>query len=121
MEEKRTIKVFKTFEEQEAYHLEQMRKTTVRERFISLFKMQQFTQAFRKSASDKRTITIHHGYLNNEFLLFLSCAEQNNLKYMLIGGYAVNYYGYNRIQMTWMSGLNPRAKTGRALLIRYSV
>ncbi|HEY6975911.1 MAG TPA: hypothetical protein VH396_06465 [Chitinophagaceae bacterium] len=34
--------------------------------------------------------------LNNEFLLFLSCAGKNNLKYMLIGGYAVNYYGYNR-------------------------
>ena len=34
--------------------------------------------------------------LNDEFLLFLRCARQNNLRYMLIGGYAVNYYGYNR-------------------------
>jgi hypothetical protein len=34
--------------------------------------------------------------LNNEFLLFLRCAQQNNLRYLLIGGYAVNYYGYNR-------------------------
>jgi len=34
--------------------------------------------------------------LNNEFLLFLKCAQQNHLRYMLIGGYAVNYYGYNR-------------------------
>ena len=34
--------------------------------------------------------------LNNEFLLFLNCAQKNNLRYMLIGGYAVNYYGYNR-------------------------
>lgn len=34
--------------------------------------------------------------LNNEFLLFLSCAYRNNLKYLLVGGYAVNYYGYNR-------------------------
>lgn len=34
--------------------------------------------------------------LNPEFLLFLRCAQQNNLRYMLIGGYAVNYYGYNR-------------------------
>ncbi|HEY6975910.1 MAG TPA: hypothetical protein VH396_06460 [Chitinophagaceae bacterium] len=63
MEEKRTIKIFKTFEEQEAYHLEQMRKTTVMERFMSLLKMQQFTQTFHKAASDKRTITIHHEYL----------------------------------------------------------
>ncbi|MBI5856748.1 MAG: hypothetical protein HZB42_03775 [Sphingobacteriales bacterium] len=34
--------------------------------------------------------------LNNEFLLFLNCAQKNNLRYLLIGGYAVNYYGYNR-------------------------
>jgi hypothetical protein len=34
--------------------------------------------------------------LNDEFLLFLQCAGKNNLRYLLIGGYAVNYYGYNR-------------------------
>lgn len=34
--------------------------------------------------------------LNDEFLLFLQCAQQNKLRYLLIGGYAVNYYGYNR-------------------------
>jgi hypothetical protein len=34
--------------------------------------------------------------LNKEFLLFLNCAQQTGLRYMLIGGYAVNYYGYNR-------------------------
>lgn len=31
-----------------------------------------------------------------EFLLFLECAEKNELRYMCIGGYAVNYYGYHR-------------------------
>ena len=34
--------------------------------------------------------------LNNEFLQFLKCAQQSGLRYLLIGGYAVNYYGYNR-------------------------
>lgn len=34
--------------------------------------------------------------LHPEFVLFLSCAKKNNLRYLLIGGYAVNYYGYNR-------------------------
>ncbi len=34
--------------------------------------------------------------LNPEFLLFLKCAQKNHLRYMVIGGYAVNYYGYNR-------------------------
>ena len=32
-----------------------------------------------------------------EFLLFLNCAAQNNLRYMCIGGYAVNYYGFHRV------------------------
>jgi hypothetical protein len=31
-----------------------------------------------------------------EFVLFLKCAAQNNLRYMCIGGYAVNYYGFHR-------------------------
>jgi hypothetical protein len=31
-----------------------------------------------------------------EFLNFLTCAKKNNLRYMCIGGYAVNYYGYHR-------------------------
>jgi hypothetical protein len=34
--------------------------------------------------------------LNDEFLLFLNCAQKHQLRYLLIGGYAVNYYGYNR-------------------------
>ena len=34
--------------------------------------------------------------LNSEFLLFLKCAQKSGLRYMLIGGYAVNYYGYIR-------------------------
>jgi hypothetical protein len=32
-----------------------------------------------------------------EFVLFLQCAGQNKLRYMCIGGYAVNYYGYHRV------------------------
>ncbi len=31
-----------------------------------------------------------------EFLNFLSCAQKNELRYMCIGGYAVNYYGFHR-------------------------
>lgn len=34
---------------------------------------------------------------NEEFLLFLKCAQQNSLRYLCIGGYAVNYYGYHRM------------------------
>lgn len=34
--------------------------------------------------------------LDDEYLLFFTCAHKNKLRYMIIGGYAVNYYGYNR-------------------------
>jgi hypothetical protein len=34
---------------------------------------------------------------HSEFLLFLKCAEQNELRYMCIGGYAVNYHGFHRV------------------------
>ncbi len=34
---------------------------------------------------------------HSEFLLFLKCAKENQLRYMCIGGYAVNYYGYHRV------------------------
>ncbi len=33
---------------------------------------------------------------NKEFILFLKCAKKNNLRYLCIGGFAVNYYGYHR-------------------------
>jgi hypothetical protein len=32
-----------------------------------------------------------------EFLLFLKCAAKKQLRYLCIGGYAVNYYGYHRV------------------------
>lgn len=33
---------------------------------------------------------------NKEFLLFLKRAQQHNLRYLCIGGHAVNYYGFHR-------------------------
>jgi hypothetical protein len=32
-----------------------------------------------------------------EFVLFLKCAKQNNRRYLCIGGYAVNFFGYHRV------------------------
>lgn len=34
--------------------------------------------------------------LHPEFVSFIKCATKNNLRYLLIGGYAVNFHGYNR-------------------------
>jgi len=33
---------------------------------------------------------------DKEFLLFLKCAHKNKLRYLCIGGYAVNYHGFHR-------------------------
>jgi hypothetical protein len=52
------LKIFKSFEEQEQYHLEQMAKTTPLQRFKSLYKMQQLTKAFHPSVDKSRKITI---------------------------------------------------------------
>lgn len=54
----RQIKIFKSFEEQEQYKLEQMRNTTVQERFQILFAMQQMTKKLHPSTDIKRRIII---------------------------------------------------------------
>ena len=54
----RKIKIFKSFEEQEAYNLEQMRKTTPKERFRRLYMMQQMSRRFHPTSDNIRKITI---------------------------------------------------------------
>lgn len=54
--------------------------------------------------------------LNPEFLLFLKCAQQNNLRYLLIGGFAVNYYGYNRNTRDMDIWLAPTQENKRTFL-----
>jgi predicted nucleotidyltransferase len=34
--------------------------------------------------------------LNPEFVNFIICANENSLRYLVIGGFAVNYHGYSR-------------------------
>jgi len=55
----RTIKIFKSFEEQELYHKQLMIDSTAKSRFIDLFKMQQWTKTFRPSNNPQRKIIIH--------------------------------------------------------------
>lgn len=57
--------------------------------------------------------------LNKEFLLFLRCAQKHNLRYLLIGGYAVNYYGYirNTDDMdVWLAPTNENKEVFKATL-----
>jgi hypothetical protein len=57
----RKIKIFKSFEEQEQYSLEQMRKTTPLERFKNLYRMQKLSKAFNPVTDKSRKIIIKHG------------------------------------------------------------
>lgn len=54
----RKIHIFKSFEEQEAWHLEEMRKSTVQERFRQLFLMQQMTKRLHPAKDLERKIVI---------------------------------------------------------------
>lgn len=55
----RSIKIFKSFEEQELYHRQLMIDSTATSRFIDLCKMQQWTKTFRPSKNPQRKIIIH--------------------------------------------------------------
>jgi len=55
----RSIKIFKSFEEQEEYYLEKMLKITALERFKNLFEMQRLTLLFHPPVNEVRRIIIH--------------------------------------------------------------
>ena len=52
------IRVFKSFAEQELFHLERMAGTTVEERFRKLFLMQKMTARFHPKEKSNRRIII---------------------------------------------------------------
>lgn len=55
----REIKIFKSFQEQENYHVEMMRSSTALERLKTLFRMQQTTKLFHPVTDKVRKIIIH--------------------------------------------------------------
>jgi hypothetical protein len=54
----RSIKIFRSFDEQEQYNLEQARSTTPLQRFQKLYEMQEFTRRFHPSNDKTRKIVI---------------------------------------------------------------
>ena len=56
---KKQIKVFKSFEEQDEYHVELMRNSTAFERLKILFQMQKTTKLFHPAIDKTRKIIIH--------------------------------------------------------------
>ena len=59
----KSIKIFRSFEEQEEYALESMRKTTALQRFQNLFRMQSLNHLLHPLKNTERKIIIHkNGY-----------------------------------------------------------
>ena len=62
---KREIKIFKFFEEQEAYQLEKNSKTTVYQRFANLMYMQNFSRKLHPAKTTEKKIIITHGFITS--------------------------------------------------------
>jgi len=58
---KREIKIFKSFEEQELFHKEQMLQSSPIERFRTLYQMQELTKLFHPVKDKSRKIVILNG------------------------------------------------------------
>ena len=59
----REIKIFKSFEEQEAYQLDKQKKTTPEQRLANLFYMQNLSRKFRSNITAQKKIIITHGFI----------------------------------------------------------
>jgi len=57
----KSIRIFKPFEEQEMFSLEQISKTTPLDRFKNLHRMQMLSGCFHPAGDKSRKIVIQHG------------------------------------------------------------
>ncbi len=62
---KREIKIFKSFEEQEAYHLDRQKNTTPGQRLVNLLYMQNLSRKFRPNKTTEKKIIITHGFITS--------------------------------------------------------
>lgn len=76
----RKIKIFKSFEEQEQYNLEQMHKTTPLERFRNLYRMQKLSRAFNPVIDKTRKIIIHRSTKDKDLFDIARLEEIRNKK-----------------------------------------
>jgi hypothetical protein len=70
------IPIFKSFEEQNEWHLDQMRKTTVEERFRQLYIMQQMTKLLHPPKKSEKKLLSKKDLLDKIFLIFLITPEK---------------------------------------------
>ncbi len=76
----KTIRIFKSFEEQEKYNNEQVINTTPEERFRRLYQMQQMTKKFHPVNDKTRKIIIHHSQEEKDNWDIARLEELRNLK-----------------------------------------
>jgi hypothetical protein len=76
----KTIKIFKSFEEQEMYHKERMLNTTPLERFKTLYQMQQMSKKFHPETDKFRKIIIHRSKRDKDNWDIARLEELRNLK-----------------------------------------
>ncbi len=62
---KREIKIFSSFEEQEAYQLDRQKKTTPEQRLVNLLYMQNLSRKFRPNKTVQKKIIITHGFITS--------------------------------------------------------
>ena len=61
----KSIKIFKSFEEQEAWQMEQARNSTPLERLRNLYYMQQLSLKFHPPKKEQKKIIISHGFTSS--------------------------------------------------------
>jgi hypothetical protein len=62
---KREIKIFKNFEEQEAWKVEKSKETTAAQRLANLLYMQNLTKKIHSIKPGKKYIKITHGFITS--------------------------------------------------------
>ena len=58
----KSIKIYSSFEEQDAWQLEQLRKTTPLDRLRNLYYMQQLSLKFHPKEKEQKKIIVSHGF-----------------------------------------------------------
>ncbi len=58
----KSIRIFKSFKEHDKFHLEQMRNSTVENRFRKLYMMEEITKLLHPPKNSERKITIGNGF-----------------------------------------------------------
>ena len=63
---------------------------------------------------------LHQFHLNDDFVDFLNALKECSVEYILVGGYAVIYHGYNRTTGDLDVWVNPTKENYRKLILAFN-